>query len=422
MNQKFIRKLFSVVQAPSLALRAMPLSASLLLLLLLMPSSMIFGEREWDGGVNWIKGSFLWFDLLIGIALFVDLICKRVVLSRLERIAFVVILVIYLWSWWMGVDQMNASIFLTIFSHWLRLLFGYVVMKSIAAKSDLRSSLAYLNTIGIGLCFSSIFVAILAYERMPRLYGAGMTVASFGQVLAALIFINVCFKNWRLVIFFAMFLIPSLSRTSIITLLILLLIRRFASGKLPKTRELIKLIIIIGFLAFGLAFLYEKSYLFAMGVDNALKSHSVETLGSRTLIWEYAMRLGSGGYVPWHGVGIFGTEKLLWNVRTIFEGVEDVATHFHSIIIEAIFGAGWLGWILLMLPLIGFHSVWKSRSAVGMGVYALFLVTQSIDFTLFRPKEELMWGMLLGFSAVIIFNDGCIARKVHACNLRRIRV
>lgn len=387
-------------------LRAMPISGSLLLLLMLMPSSIIFGERSWDNNANWIKGSVSWFDFLIGGALIFELIGRRVILSVRERLAFVAILIVYLSSWWASADFLSWPIFLTVCTHWLRFLFGYIVVRSIATRVGVNISFSYINIIGVGVCASSIFVALQAYERMPRIYGAGMTVASFSQFLAILIFINICQKNWRYAIFFAGFILLTLSRTSFIALLIMLIVRRVIVGKLPKTRELAISILLMIVIAFGLSVAYEEFYFFKIAVDGALNPESLEMLGGRVLIWDYAYHLWVNGYIPWSGVGVFGTEKLLWDTMILFQGAENVANHFHSIIFEALFGAGWPGLILLAFPLIALYSAWRRRSVIGVGVYGIFLITQSFDFTLYRPKEELIWGALLGFSAVASFING----------------
>lgn len=246
------------------------------------------------------------------------------------------------------------------------------------------------------LLTSAIFVYGMQFSSNQRLYFSGMTMASSSQVAAVIaMFALVRGARGRLACA-TLFLLLTFSRTSIVVTGILCIgFVLFDRGHAANDRRVA--FVFLAVTALGGLWVISGSPVFADVLLDRFDTSSIQTLGLRLDIWEFARHDLLSGEVPVFGVGFGCTPSMLDDVELRTPEGWTRATHFHSILIEYAFGLG----VLAIVPV-----VWIVRRTIA-GLVAgspavllllLFAACQAVDFSFYRPKEVLFWSLVLGIA------------------------
>jgi hypothetical protein len=140
--------------------------------------------------------------------------------------------------------------------------------------------------------------------------------------------------------------------------------------------------------------------LFVSVIAERTDAEGISTLNSRDVIWKHALELLDSGYIPLFGVGWNATPSVIINTNLSFISEDGVyySAHFHSILIE--YGLG-LGISSLFIWFCLIKRIWQTfyhHCYPAFFIFAFFLMSQSGDFTFYRPKELIIWSLMLGLA------------------------
>ena len=382
-------------------IKVAPLSGPFLVIYLCLPSTIIMPPESVQYREFWHPAYITFNDGILVLFVATDFLLGKLKLPNGFVVFFFTGLMVFFFSWIINEEDISFRLALDMLAHWIRFLAAFAILFSIKIRCSNSSAELYWILISIGLCISSLFVANLQYERLHRIWAAGMTVASFSQFLAATVLIMMVRKRFFMVLIFSVFLLFSVSRTSIIALLVAVFVFNLLDGREGMKIILQGLFLIVAITLFGY-YAYGFSTVFARVIDSAFEPESVLTLNSRTIIWDYAQDLLlNKGVVSWNGIGLFGTPKLLGQLVSGEDGSQ--VRHFHNFFLEFIIGGGIFALPLILLPLYrAFISFLYGVRLAGC-IYILFLITQTIDFTLYGTKSILAWGIILGYAESMIY-------------------
>lgn len=247
------------------------------------------------------------------------------------------------------------------------------------------------------LAITALFVGSLQFRTFNRLYASAMTVASFSQVAVVVCFIALIKKYNTLLGVTLCFLSLTFSKTSILLLLILLSIhfRGYILG-------IIKYLVIV-FLIFAsgvFTLLQVANPIFTSFFSRYVDPDSLISVSGRLPLWGYATHLLQSGKIPLLGVGFNAAASLfvLDNINYVEKGEIYYNQHFHSILIEYGFGLGILSIFIFFFL---FKRIWQTfhaQSHVSFLIFSFFLLCQSIDYSFYRPKEVIIWSLILGLA------------------------
>jgi hypothetical protein len=380
-----------------------PLSGPFLVIYLCLPSTIIIPPESVQYNEFWHPAYITFNDGLLILFMAADCLLGKLKLPNGFVVFFFTGLMAFFFSWIINEEDISLRLALDMLTHWIRFLAAFTILFSIKIRCSNSSVELYWILISFGLCISSLFVAALQYEGLHRIWAAGMTVASFSQFLAATVLIMMVRKRLFMVFIFSIFLLLTVSRTSIISLLVAVSIFNLLDGR-EGMKIFLQGLLLIATIALSsyYIYIYDFSTVFASVIDSAFEPESVSTLNSRTIIWAYAQDLLlNKDVVPWSGIGLFGTPKLLSQLIS-GEDTYPVA-HFHNFFLEFIIGGGVFSLPLILLPLYrAFISFLYGVRLAGC-IYILFLITQTIDFTLYGTKSILAWGIIFGYAESMIY-------------------
>jgi hypothetical protein len=259
-----------------------------------------------------------------------------------------------------------------------------------------RIAESLLWTIFVLLLASAVFVYGQQFDNNQRLYFSGMTMASSSQVAAVVCVVALVRSSRIRLACAALFLLFTFSRTSIlVTAATSLGVVAFDRGVYSGKRR--AGFIVLAVTALVASYFIANSAVFADVLLDRFDTDSIETLGLRLDIWQFAQEDLASGEIPLFGVGFGCTPGRLDGVELRTPTGWTAATHFHSIFIEYAFGLG----IMAIVPM-----VWIVRRTLvsitvrspGAPLFVLFVACQAVDFSFYRPKEVVFWSLVLGIA------------------------
>ncbi len=259
------------------------------------------------------------------------------------------------------------------------------------------------------LCASAVVVYHLTFETsMGRIYASGLGVGSFAQVSVVACLIAIVRRQFVVLAVASVFLVLTFSVTATVMFMVIVAfipLIESHDGALPlhakPSMRPLQQVFVVGTLVVGVAIAASL----AIGdvgynVGYNLKAADAADGHGRKEIWLFALRLLRSGHVGVFGLGFFRTTGCFQDNQLLGQyadsSVENV--HFHSIIFEGIIGLG-----VLCLPLFWmfFRRIWityRTRQYLPCAIFLFFLLTLSVDFTMYRPKELIMWAFILGIA------------------------
>lgn len=373
-------------------LLAEPLLVPALLLFFSAKSSAIFGGPG-HADAPWHQAFVGWYDAVVLLAILGSIALRCFAVDRDTMRVIAGFGLVALASYALG-GRVSDGAVVDGMIHTLRFAAGFSIGVWLVRVRHPRVVETALWLLFVLLLASAIFVYGMQFSSNQRLYFSGMTMASSSQV-AAVIAVFALVRGARLRLAAAtLFLLLTFSRTSIVVTGILCLgFVLFDRGDAANDRRIA--FVFLAVTALATLWIISGSPVFADVLLDRFDTSSIETLGLRLDIWEFARHDLLSGEVPVFGVGFGCTPSMLDDVELRTPEGWTRATHFHSILIEYAFGLG----VLAILPV-----VWIVRRTIaGLVVGSpavllllLFAACQAVDFSFYRPKEVMFWSLVLG--------------------------
>lgn len=381
--------------------RFAPLAVLALIVYAALPSTAIFGEEEGSLQEMWHPSYLNWGDAILVAAMTFSWVAGRLRLDRRSMVFLIVVAVSIVTSLTLGSADFELLPGRDGIMYWLRFALVFSLAGSFVIELGTIAAESLLIALFLILCATAVAVYTLSFGTFNRIYASAMTVASFSQVAVVVGFIAMVRRNYFVLGISLAFLFLTFSRTS--SILFLLLSATFACaarGIRPRERIAI-LSVCTMFVLIGL-YLTHALVDYEMGYD--LDPQSAGNLHGRTDIWSYAMNLFRDGSVGMFGVGFNRSPLLLDGVTlnsldgTIDSNSSDNIASFHSILLEYAIGLGIFSLVIIFPLLRRIWQTWQSRCQPSAMIFTFFFLSQSLDFTFYRPKEIILWSFILGMA------------------------
>lgn len=361
-------------------------------------STQIFPEGGTGIDQLWHPAYMGWYDFLLGCSIVFSLASGLIKLDK-GTFVFILTLSIIISLSFFNALELGSDYVLDTLVNLFRFSLTFSLAKGLVHRLGTQTTESLLILLFIILAISSLFVFRLQFGIFNRIYAAGMTAASFAQVAAVVCFIAILRKYNIILLLSLVFLLLTFSRTSILAFVVLFFI---CSRNMPIYSNL-KYYILIGFSTFSFIFvlLNFTGDAFEDVIASRANSEEFSNLNSRKEIWEYALYLLRSEYIPLFGIGFNATPYLIriTNFRSIDpEGVRSFIAHFHSIFIEYAFGLGILSLFIFYYMFKRVSQTFQHNCYPSFFIFAFFLITQSVDFVFYRPKEIIIWSLILGLA------------------------
>ncbi len=341
-----------------------------------------------------------WYDILLVLSICISIIKGTIIIRKTTLTLVFVFSFIVLVSFFGGAG-FNSGFMLDGFIYMLRFSLVFLLTASLVRSLSARVVESLMISIFFILAVSALVVYSLQFGIFNRIYASGMSVASFSQVAVVTSLVALVRKQKVVLIISLCFLFLTFSRTSILSFLLFLFIYFLSLDKIRFKTKIKYSLFILSFLTIATFLLINfGGPQFDFIISKRLNSEGVSNLSGRTLIWEYALEVVRNGNTSLFGVGFNAAPSLFAiNNFTIIDGGRSYSpAHFHSIFLELGFGLG-----IFSLPIFFylFNRVFKTmshRCYPSFFIFAFFLLSQSVDFTFYKPKEVIIWALMLGLA------------------------
>jgi hypothetical protein len=283
-------------------------------------------------------------------------------------------------------------------AYWFRFILPFVGTICLVQKQGERVAVGVLFAMSLVLMISALFVFQLQYGTFNRIYASGMTVGSFSQAMMILFIVAMIRNNAVLMGLSMVFLILTFSRTALILWAISVGYYLVSRTRLNFLTRVVYSSSIVGLFALAVYFLSQNPE-FEFVIDERLSAEEFSSFNNRSSVWSYGIDLLRSGSVPITGIGFNLTPSVLRDYALVSpDGSQQYFPSFHSILFEYSIGLG-----VFAVPLFGLlfwrlFVTWRSRCRLSFFMFALFFLSQSLDFTFYRPKEVILWGVFLGLA------------------------
>lgn len=390
------------------SLRLAPLAVMCILIYIALPSRFIFPSdfSLTELQATWHPSLAGWYDGLLFGALFLTWLVHGLRADRkLTGFAYLCSLIAVL-SLVFGYPGVSPALLTDTAIFWLRwtALFCFAVW--LAGTGGVPALESLLVVICIVLCVSALFVYRLQFGINSRLYASAMSVASFSQVVVVVLFIAITQKNHRWTLWALPFLVFTFSWTSILLFCLILSVYVLRSKAVQPTQLLATGAMFAACLSVGFYLIVHYSQ-FEEIRKTLTNTANAASLHGRTYIWSYGIELLRSGAVGVFGIGLNRSPLVLHQPIIIMTSGNYFAVdretyafpvHFHSILLELGVGLGVSSLLLFYILCQRIIQAFRLRCHISWMIFSFFLLSQSLDFTFFRPKEIVLWALMLGLA------------------------
>ncbi len=388
-----------IFQGLQQCLVAAPLPLISLMLYLGLKSTTIF-----DGGLHQFNGAYHpaylgWYDFVLGYAIIFSFFRGSLKLE-IQDLLFGLAGLFLISASWLNTYESDKMYIVSGLVCYLRFVLVFVYATALVRKLGHRTAEnVLLGAYGI-LAISAVLWYSLQFGVQNRMAASAMTSASFGQVSAIMCLVFYARKYYFALFFSFIFLFFSFSRTSLLLFLLLIFIqnRQLIPTKLIKY---IGVFIILG--AVGITALQQYGGTETQVVlESRLSTKEISDLNGRSEIWANALDQFKYGKVPLTGIGFDMTPSLIANNNLKFYSPDSDTyyrpPHYHNMLLEYTLSLG-----ILSLPIFFYliRRIWQTfhrDCSPAFFIFAFFLASQSMDFTIFPPKEIVVFALMLGLA------------------------
>jgi hypothetical protein len=388
-----------IFQGLQQCLVAAPLPVVSLLLYLGLKSTTIL-----EGGLQQFNGAYHpaylgWYDLVLGYSIIFSFVNGSLKLKAQDLLFGLIGLSIISVSW-IHTYESDKMFIVSGLVCFLRFALVFIYARALVRKSGHRTAEnVLLGAYGI-LAISAVLWYSLQFGVQNRMAASAMTSASFGQVSAMMCLIFYARKYYFALFFSFIFLFLSFSRTSLLLFLLLIVIqnRQLIPTKLIKY---VVVFIILG--AVGIAALQQYGGSETQVVlESRTSTKEISNLNGRSEIWANALDQFKYGKVPLTGIGFDMTPSLITNNNLKFYSPDSDTfyrpPHYHSMLLEYTLSLGILAFPIFFYLIKRIWQTFQHNCSPAFFIFAFFLVSQSMDFSIFPPKEIIVFALMLGLA------------------------
>jgi hypothetical protein len=350
--------------------------------------------------VLWAPAYPGWYDILLLASTCCGIFTGSIrVTAHVARLLFVLCLVVLV-SLLSG-HRLGTAYLLDALVYYARFACALIIGASLVTRLGTEAVESLVLALFVILAGTALLVYHLNFGAFNRIYAAAMTVASFGQIAAVSCFLSMLRRRTILLVLSAGFLLLTFSRTSILALAFLVLVY-LLHHRVSLRARLAPVAGVATCMVLGsLALFHFAEGQFASVMTGSVDRDELMSMNGRLEVWSEASRLLEGGEIPPMGVGFNAAPSLLvasnFALRTA-DGSFTVPPHFHSIFIEYGFGLGLLSAVVFVGLGRRLVQTFSQRMYPAFAIFALFCITQTVDFSFYRPKEVVIWSFLLGIA------------------------
>ena len=368
---------------------------------------LYFGLRSTTilpGGIHEFNGMYHpaylgWYDFVLGYAIVFSFVTGALKLELKDSIAGLLMLLIISVSW-VGTYQQDKTFIIDGIACFLRFFLVFVFAKSLVGRLGYRTAESVLlSSFGI-LSLSAMLWYSLQFGTENRMAASAMTPASFGQVSAVVCLIFYGKKCYPLLFYSFIFLFLSFSRTSILLFFLVIVIQNRKIIPLNLIKYILAFVLLA---AIGIVVMTKYG---GQGTEVVLESRfsyeEFANLNGRTNIWNHALELIEHGDIPLFGVGFHMTPSLIQETNLKFfrfySNTFYIPPHFHNILIEYGLGLGVWALVIFIYLMRRIWQTYTNKCNPAFFIYFFFLCSQTIDYTIFTPKEIVIFALMLGLA------------------------
>lgn len=358
-----------------------------------------------DGGLHRFNGAYHpaylgWYDFMLGYAIIFSFATGSLKLE-IKDFFFGLIGIFIIFTSWVNTYQADHTFVLAGLVCFLRFFLVFIFAKALVHKLGYQNAESVLLFIYAILAVSAILWYSLQFGGVQnRMAASAMTSASFGQVSAIMCLVFYARKYYLALFFTFIFLFLSFSRTSLLLFLLLIIIQN--RQLIPL--NLIKYVIVFLILAMvGIEILQQYGGKETQVVlESRFSSKEVSNLNGRSEIWTHAIEQVKQGKIPLTGVGFHTTPSLIQDNNLQFLNPDGegyyIPPHYHNIVIEYLLSLGIFAFAIFFYF---FRRIWQTfqrNCSPAFFIFAFFALSQTMDYTIFPPKEIIIFALMLGLA------------------------
>lgn len=379
---------------------AVPLPIIALMLYLGLRSSTIlpYGLHQVNGIYH--PAYFGWYDFVLAYSIVFSFFTGSLQLKIKDLLPVLVGFCIISISW-ISTYEADRTFIIAGLICFCRFAIVFVLGKALVRKLGYRTAENILLALyGILAVSAVLWYSIQFGGVQNRMAASAMTSASFGQVSAIMCLIFYARKYYSALFFSFIFLFLSFSRTSLLLFLLLIFIqnRRLIPLNLIKYVVGFVFLVIIGVMLMQ-QYGGEQTQVV---LESRLSMEEVSNLNGRSEIWSIAIDQIEKGEVPWTGVGFHMTPSLIKDTNLKFIQYHDVGyfipSHYHNMLIEYTLSLGVLALIIFLFLITRIWQTFRLNCCPAFYIYAFFFFSQAMDYTIFAPKETVIFAIMLGLA------------------------
>jgi O-Antigen ligase len=350
-------------------------------------SSTIFGIDYIDRFLPWHASYVGWYDYMLALSIVATYLIRGYRQDN-DTTLFICLIAFFITiSFIANYYESDTEALIDAYIYLLRFAFLYTFGIWLVKRVGVETAENFTIFLFFILVTTSLFVLKLQYGTFNRLYCSGMTVASFSQVAAVVCFISLYRKRFLVFSGSLLALMLTFSRTSTLLFLVCLFFIFFNSKEHSKKIRLFYLLMVVVVMG-AVVYMLIESENYARILIASVDREELSTLHDRTAVWSSGIALLVEGEIPLYGRGFNSSPSLLQNEFA----------HFHNIVLEYMTGLGVFSTLILFLLIKRVWQMFKASCYISFLIYFFFFFSQFLDFTLYRPKEVIIWSFVLGLA------------------------
>lgn len=339
-----------------------------------------------------------WYDFVLGYSIIFTFAVGLLKL-KLKDLIFGLILFSIVSASWISTYEQDKTFIIDGIVCFLRFFLSFVFAKSLVRQLDYKTAESLLLVAYGVLAASAILWYSLQFGTQNRMAASAMTSPSFAQVSGIICLIFYGKKYYTFLFISFIFLFLTFSRTSLLFFFIVILIqnRQIIPWNLVKY--------IIGFVVLAVvAILIMNQYggqASEVVLESRFSTNEISNLNGRNYIWANAIEIVKSRKIPLFGVGFHMTPSLIVDNRIVFMNNQNEfysPPSFHNILFEYILGMGVLSTFIFAYFFKRIWQTFKYSCYPAFFIFAYFLMTQTIDYTFYPPKEIIIFSFMLGLA------------------------
>lgn len=368
------------------------------------------GLHEFNGAYH--PAYFGWYDVVLAYAIIFSFTTGALKLE-LKDLIFGVVGLFIISASWINTYEADRMFIWSGLICFFRFYLVFIFAKSLVRKLGYLTAEKVLLLVYGLLMLSAIFWYSMQFGEQNRMAASAMTSASFGQVSAVMCLLFYARKRYFGLFLSFLFLLLSFSRTSLLVFLVLIVIQNRRLIPLNLIKYVVALAL-LGMLSIAV-FQHYGGVESQVVLESRFSMKEISNLNGRSDLWSYAIEMIRRHEIPFAGVGFHMTPSLIAENNIKFLRSYDIGhyvpPHYHNILIEYTLSLGIFAWAIFFAIVKRIWQAFQRNCDQAFFIYAFFFLSQIMDYTIFPPKEIIIFALMLGMAEGQLLNDGLKSRQ-----------